>query len=237
MASTFISYRREDSAGYAGRLHEALERRLGQGRIFRDVDTLQPGHDFARAIEDRLRECRVFLALAAARISGGCFPRLPSARRLKLQWFSWSSWLPGSQSAAREQAGSNPQLPESSQGAARGSAYARSRSPLPPGSVRQSRRCSCVSAQDVAARPRHPSPGDPHQSGRVRAEARRGHADEEGRAGGAGAAAKLNREIGSRADEAPAVRIVIGGNIPLDGMMAVTPPALPPTDPDAIVDP
>jgi len=30
--------------------------------------------------------------------------------------------------------------------------------------------------------------------------------------------AKLNREIGARADEAPAVRIVIGGNIPLDGM-------------------
>jgi hypothetical protein len=34
--------------------------------------------------------------------------------------------------------------------------------------------------------------------------------------------AKLNREIGSRADEAPAVRIVIGGNIPLEGMRAVT---------------
>jgi hypothetical protein len=39
--------------------------------------------------------------------------------------------------------------------------------------------------------------------------------------------AKLNREIGSRADEGPVVRIVIGGNIPLDGMKAVTPPALP----------
>ena len=50
--------------------------------------------------------------------------------------------------------------------------------------------------------------------------------------------AKLNREIGSRADEAPAVRIVIGGNIPLDGMRAVTPPALPAApDPDAIPDP
>ena len=50
--------------------------------------------------------------------------------------------------------------------------------------------------------------------------------------------AKLNREIGSRADEAPAVRIVIGGNIPLDGMRAGTPPALPVApDPDAIPDP
>jgi hypothetical protein len=49
--------------------------------------------------------------------------------------------------------------------------------------------------------------------------------------------AKLNREIGSRADEGPAVRIVIGGNIPLDGMKADTPPALLARDPDAIPDP
>jgi hypothetical protein len=46
--------------------------------------------------------------------------------------------------------------------------------------------------------------------------------------------AKLNREIGPRSDEAPGVRIVIGGNIPLEGMRAATPPALSvPTDPDA----
>jgi hypothetical protein len=50
--------------------------------------------------------------------------------------------------------------------------------------------------------------------------------------------AKLNREIGSRADAAPAVRIVIGGNIPLEGMRAGTPPALPvPRDPDSFADP
>jgi hypothetical protein len=49
--------------------------------------------------------------------------------------------------------------------------------------------------------------------------------------------AKLNREIGARADEAPAVRIVIGGNILLEGMKASSSPALPPTDPDALPDP
>jgi hypothetical protein len=59
----FISYRREDSAGYAGRLRESLERRLGHGRVFRDVDTLRPGEDFAQAIEARLRDCRAFLAV------------------------------------------------------------------------------------------------------------------------------------------------------------------------------
>jgi hypothetical protein len=43
MPGTFISYRREDAAGYAGRLRESLERRLGTARVFRDVDTLRPG--------------------------------------------------------------------------------------------------------------------------------------------------------------------------------------------------
>ncbi len=63
MPATFISYRRDDAAGYAGRLHEALERRLGEDQIFRDIDTLEPGLDFVDAIGSRLRECRVFLAI------------------------------------------------------------------------------------------------------------------------------------------------------------------------------
>jgi hypothetical protein len=63
MAAVFISYRRDDSGGYAGRLHEELEERLGPDQVFRDVDTLQPGQDFVNAIEARLRECRVCLVL------------------------------------------------------------------------------------------------------------------------------------------------------------------------------
>jgi hypothetical protein len=63
MPTTFISYRRDDAAGYAGRLHEALEKRLGHNQVFRDVDTLEPGQDFVEAIESRLAECRVFIAM------------------------------------------------------------------------------------------------------------------------------------------------------------------------------
>jgi hypothetical protein len=63
MTGTFISYRREDAAGYAGRLRESLERRLGAARVFRDVDTLRPGQDFVQAIDSRLAECRVMLAV------------------------------------------------------------------------------------------------------------------------------------------------------------------------------
>jgi hypothetical protein len=63
MAGTFISYRREDAAGYAGRLRESLERRLGASRVFRDVDTLRPGQDFVQAIESRLSDCAVMLSV------------------------------------------------------------------------------------------------------------------------------------------------------------------------------
>jgi hypothetical protein len=63
MALIFISYRREDSAGYAGRLHESLERRLGEGEVFRDVDALEPGQDFVDAIAARLRDCGACLVL------------------------------------------------------------------------------------------------------------------------------------------------------------------------------
>jgi len=63
MPGTFISYRREDAAGYAGRLRESLERRLGAARVFRDVDTLRPGQDFVQAIESRLSDCAVMIAV------------------------------------------------------------------------------------------------------------------------------------------------------------------------------
>lgn len=59
----FISYRRGESAGYAGRLHESLERRLGDGHVFRDVDELEPGQDFVDAISARLRDCAACLVL------------------------------------------------------------------------------------------------------------------------------------------------------------------------------
>ena len=63
MSEIFISYRREDSAGYAGRLRESLERRLGKGAVFRDVDALEPGQDFVDIIAIRLRDASACLVL------------------------------------------------------------------------------------------------------------------------------------------------------------------------------
>ena len=60
---TFVSYRREDAAGFAGRLCDSLERLVPDEPIFRDVDGLSPGQDFVSAIDARLRQCRVCLAV------------------------------------------------------------------------------------------------------------------------------------------------------------------------------
>ena len=38
MPKIFISYRRDDSAGHAGRLYDRLEGHFGQGQVFMDVD-------------------------------------------------------------------------------------------------------------------------------------------------------------------------------------------------------
>lgn len=54
MGGVFISYRREDSAGFAGRLADALAGEFGQDRVFRDVDDIQPGEDFVAAIRRHL---------------------------------------------------------------------------------------------------------------------------------------------------------------------------------------
>ena len=54
MGTIFISYRRDDSSGYAGRIHDLLAERFGAGRVFRDVSAIPGGVDFPRAIEDAI---------------------------------------------------------------------------------------------------------------------------------------------------------------------------------------
>jgi len=70
----FISYRRDDAAGYAGRLEEALEKRLGRGSVFRDVLDIPPGEDFVAAIRARLASAQAVLVLIGPRWAGGDAP-------------------------------------------------------------------------------------------------------------------------------------------------------------------
>ncbi len=59
----FISYRREDSSGFAGRLHESLSSHFGAERVFRDVDTIEPGADFPTTISTHLDACGAFVVV------------------------------------------------------------------------------------------------------------------------------------------------------------------------------
>jgi hypothetical protein len=59
----FISYRRDDSGGHAGRLFDHLTARFGTQQIFMDVDTIQPGADFRKAIENAVGSCDVAVVM------------------------------------------------------------------------------------------------------------------------------------------------------------------------------
>ncbi|MBW3535203.1 MAG: TIR domain-containing protein [Gemmatimonadetes bacterium] len=63
MGTIFISYRRADTLGEAGRLYDRLSAHFGQDRVFRDVDTIRPGGHFPREIEGRLAGCDAMVVL------------------------------------------------------------------------------------------------------------------------------------------------------------------------------
>ncbi len=63
MGAIFISYRRSDSAGESGRLSDDLVARFGERRVFMDVDAIQPGRDFRKAIRENVGGCTVLLAM------------------------------------------------------------------------------------------------------------------------------------------------------------------------------
>jgi hypothetical protein len=67
MASTFISYRREDAPGYAGRIYDRFVQSRGRADVFLDVDRIDPGADFEQVIKQRLAQCAVFLAVIGPR--------------------------------------------------------------------------------------------------------------------------------------------------------------------------
>ena len=63
----FISYRREDSVGHAGRIFDRLAEQLGRDQVCRDIDSLPPGEDFVLAIEHIVKQSDVLLALIGPR--------------------------------------------------------------------------------------------------------------------------------------------------------------------------
>lgn len=59
----FVSYRRDDSSGHAGRLFDKLIDHFGKDRIFMDIDTIEPGEDFVTVIEGAVGSCEILLAI------------------------------------------------------------------------------------------------------------------------------------------------------------------------------
>src|SRR5919198_255863 len=63
----FISYRRDEATAQAGRLFDRLTDRFGDGQVFRDMDSIEPGVDFATVIEEAVAACEVLLVVIGPR--------------------------------------------------------------------------------------------------------------------------------------------------------------------------
>lgn len=63
----FLSYRRDDAAGHAGRLTDALEAVLGDDAVFQDVEAIAPGKDFIAEIDAALARSQALLVVIGPR--------------------------------------------------------------------------------------------------------------------------------------------------------------------------
>jgi len=63
----FICYRREDAAYQAGWLFDRLVGHFGEGRVFKDVDSIRLGDDFEAEINAAIGSCAVLLAVIGMR--------------------------------------------------------------------------------------------------------------------------------------------------------------------------
>ena len=66
MGGIFVSYRRSDSEGEAGRLFDDLAKHFGEDAVFMDVSAIEAGRDFRKAIEEGVTKCGVLLVVIGA---------------------------------------------------------------------------------------------------------------------------------------------------------------------------
>jgi TIR domain len=62
-AKVFINYRRNDSAGYVGRVVDRLEKELGRDLLFMDVDVIPLATNFSTVLHEEVAKCGVLLAV------------------------------------------------------------------------------------------------------------------------------------------------------------------------------
>jgi hypothetical protein len=59
----FINYRRGDDPGHTGRLFDHLQDAFQPDQLFMDVDSIAPGLDFVRVLEEQVAKCDVLLTV------------------------------------------------------------------------------------------------------------------------------------------------------------------------------
>lgn len=63
MAKIFLSYRRDDSSGHAGRLYDRLTQAFGRKNTFFDIDAIPPGTEFSARIKQAVGMCDVLVVV------------------------------------------------------------------------------------------------------------------------------------------------------------------------------
>jgi WD40 repeat protein len=64
MGGIFISYRRDDTSAYAGRIYDRLQQHFGDRvSLFIDVASINPGSDFVKSIGQAVASCDVLIAV------------------------------------------------------------------------------------------------------------------------------------------------------------------------------
>jgi formylglycine-generating enzyme required for sulfatase activity len=59
----FINYRRGDDPGNTGRLFDRLQEAFRPDQLFMDVDSMKPGVDFVKELEEQVSQCDIVLAV------------------------------------------------------------------------------------------------------------------------------------------------------------------------------
>jgi hypothetical protein len=63
LGGVFISYRRDDSSGFARGIYDRLAKRLGRKSVFFDVDNIELGEDFVDVLSERVGKCDALVAV------------------------------------------------------------------------------------------------------------------------------------------------------------------------------
>jgi hypothetical protein len=67
MPDIFVSYRRDDTQGWVGRLARVLQESFPHAQVFYDIATIRPGEDFPTVLEQALSSCQTMLVLIGPR--------------------------------------------------------------------------------------------------------------------------------------------------------------------------